>query len=677
MTIVAQERYTAEKDTILTENLEEVIVTATRTARQLSAVPLPAQIITNKEIRNINSQRLNDLLNEQTGLISVAELDGGEGIQLQGLDSQYTLILIDGVPLIGRSSGTLDLNRIAVGNIKQIEVVKGASSSLYGSEALGGVINIITTQPNTGVATRIDHRTGSFNTHDTGAELSYKKGKTAFTTFLNRYSSNGYDLDKEDALNTVDPYRNYTFTAKLTYELSEKTDILLSGRYFTEQQDQVASETLTGEGAVNEWNVQAKATHRYNEKWDSQLEFYTTRYIATAYLEEPDRTRFSESDFDQLLIRPELRTTYRPNKKNTFTGGLGWSYEALQRTDFVAQPEFNASYLYMQYDAYLTEKLNIIVGARFDHHSEYASQFSPKGAVSYRVNDKIMVKGSMGYGFKAPDFRQLYFDFTNTTVGYTVLGYNAVATALPRLEAEGQIKNIIVPVAAFEEELKPENSIGVNLGVDYKPATTLDFHLNIFRNTVKDLIDIREIADKENKQNVFSYQNVKRVYTQGFEFNASWKPSARLQFSGGYQLLFAKDRDAEKEFGDGTLYGKPTPASPAVQLNKNDYFGLYNRSRHMANFKVFYNLPEWKADANLRATYRSSYGLFDTNGNLYLDRYDRLVNGYAIFDIAFNKAVTKYGKLGVGMDNFLDFTDAENISTLPGRILYGKITVQF
>ena len=77
-------------------------------------------------------------------MITVPDFGGGEGIQMQGLDAQYVLILIDGVPLVGRSAGTLDLNRISVGNIKQIEVVKGASSSLYGSDALGGVINIIT-----------------------------------------------------------------------------------------------------------------------------------------------------------------------------------------------------------------------------------------------------------------------------------------------------------------------------------------------------------------------------------------------------------------------------------------------------------------------------------------------------------------------------------------------------
>ena len=139
-----------KKDSLKTEKLDEVVITATRTIRQLSTLPMPVTIVTKEAIKKSNSVRLGDILNEQTGLITIPDFGGGEGIQLQGLDSQYTLILIDGVPLIGRSAGTLDLNRVTIGNIKQIEVVKGASSSLYGSEALGGVVNIITDTPKYG-----------------------------------------------------------------------------------------------------------------------------------------------------------------------------------------------------------------------------------------------------------------------------------------------------------------------------------------------------------------------------------------------------------------------------------------------------------------------------------------------------------------------------------------------
>ena len=143
-------------DSINPENLDPVVISATRTKRQLSSLPMPTQFIPQKEIEAINAIRLTDLLSEQTGLITVPDFGGGQGIQMQGLDSQYTLVMIDGVPLIGRSAGTLDLSRITVGNIKQIEIVRGASSSLYGNEALGGIINIITQEPKLGKTTRID-----------------------------------------------------------------------------------------------------------------------------------------------------------------------------------------------------------------------------------------------------------------------------------------------------------------------------------------------------------------------------------------------------------------------------------------------------------------------------------------------------------------------------------------
>ncbi|MGY0427361.1 MAG: TonB-dependent receptor plug domain-containing protein, partial [Polaribacter sp.] len=126
-TSFSQENKVITKDATKIENLDEIIITATRTIRQLSSLPLPAQIIAKKDIKRSNSIRLNDILNEQTGLITIPDFGGGEGIQLQGLDSQYTLILVDGVPLIGRLAGTLDIRRITVGNIKQIEIVKGAS----------------------------------------------------------------------------------------------------------------------------------------------------------------------------------------------------------------------------------------------------------------------------------------------------------------------------------------------------------------------------------------------------------------------------------------------------------------------------------------------------------------------------------------------------------------------
>lgn len=710
--IFSQEIKQVVVDTSKVEQLEEVLISATRTRRQLSSLPLPAQIVSEKEIKSVNSLRLNDIINEQTGLITVPDFGGGEGIQLQGLDSQFTLILIDGVPLVGRSAGTLDLSRVSVGNIKQIEIIKGASSSLYGNEALGGVINIITEDPKNGFEGDVNYRRGTFNTQDIGANLNYKKEKFGVNVFINRFSSDGYDLLENDALNTVEPYKNHTFNTKFTYDFSEKLKLSLSGRYYNQVQDNIASETLKGESKIDEWNTLLKLNYQFNEKWKSYLEFYATRYKAEEFLnDETSETVFSQSDFNQSFIRPEFRTTYKLNKDNTIIAGIGLTNEQLKRTYFSTTPEFNSPYIYAQYDGNITEKLNVILGARFDNHSEYESQFSPKAAIRYELNDKFSIKGSAGYGFKAPDFRQLYFDFTNDAGGgYTVLGYNSVSRRLQELFEQNQLRfsqkelsngtfeeftieekqtEITRVASLFNGNLKPESSIAYNFGIDYKPIETLKININFFRNDLENEIitrvlksehnldNIPKLIGKTNGQNIFSYFNVAESYTQGVELNSTYKIHQNLKISAGYQLLFAKDKEVEQAFKNGDVFARLSSNSPSFRLKERDYFGLFNRSRHMANFKVFYTVPKWKLNTNLRGTYRSKYGLFDSNGNTYLDKYDEFVDGYSIWDFAINKTVFENYKLGVGVDNIFDFKDTQNITNIAGRLIYGTININF
>ena len=675
--VFSQENKGVAEDSLKVENLEEVIVTATRTIRQLSSLPLPAQIISQKDIQRSNSVRLNDILNEQTGLISVADFGGSEGIQMQGLDAAYTLILVDGVPLVGRLAGTLDISRITVGNIKQIEVVRGASSSLYGSEALGGVINIITENPKNGFNGNVNYRISSFNTHDLGANLSYKKEKLGVSTFFNRYSSDGYNLSDRNELSTVDPFKNYTLNTKIKYEFSEKTNIVVAGKYYNQKQEYVASSLLNGETKIEDWNTHIKLNNKYNSKWSSYFEFYATQYDADEFLDDENTSIGSDAFYKQLLVRPEIRATYNSKESSSFIGGVGMNHETLERTAFSEKPIYNSPYAYLQYDGNPTEKLNIIVGARFDVHSEYKSQFSPKLALRYEINEKLALKGSVGYGFKAPDFRQLYFNFTNATIGYTLLGYNAAVDVIKTLEEQGQLKSIDISLNEFNGELKPENSVSIDIGIDYKLSSTLKLDLNFFRNNIKDLIDARAVATKINEQNLFSYFNINEVYTQGLEFNATWKPDNQLKITGGYQFLFAKDKEVEKTFKNGKVFAREDLSSPSFQLKKEDYFGLFNRSRHMANLKVFYTIPAWNIDTNIRGTYRSKYGLFDTNGNNYLDSYDNFVDGYTIVDLAINKTIYENYRLGLGINNVFDFTDPQNIGNIPGRILYAKLNIQF
>ena len=136
------------------KSLQQVVITATRTVKSIGDVPLPISVITEKQLQNLGLQKLTDVLQTQAGLqlsnnILGQSLQGypnpfGSGIQLQGLDAAYTLILMDGMPMTGRNAGVLNLDRIHVNNIKQIEIIKGPAASLYGADALAGVINIIT-----------------------------------------------------------------------------------------------------------------------------------------------------------------------------------------------------------------------------------------------------------------------------------------------------------------------------------------------------------------------------------------------------------------------------------------------------------------------------------------------------------------------------------------------------
>lgn len=672
----AQDSEVDSEKTLLPQTLDEVVLTATRTERQLSSLPLPVQIISSETILNTNALRLSEILNEQTGLITVPDFGGVEGIQLQGLDAQYTLILVNGVPLIGRSAGTLDLNRIALGNIKQIEIVKGASSSLYGSEALGGVINIITEAPKQGFSGAITHRSSSFEIHDTNVLLDYKKDRFGMSLFIDRYENGGFDLTGEDGLNSLDPYSNFTINPTLTYDFSDDTKLNVTGRIFSQNQDLSILESQ-GEANISEWNTHLRLNHTFNENWQGLVEGYVSRYQADEFLETANGDPIGASDFDQLLARPEFRLVYKGDKKWTWIHGIGMNHEKLERSDFSETPIFNSPYIYSQWDGYIGDKLNLILGARFDAHNEYKSQFSPKFAFRYDLSSPFALKGSVGYGFKVPDFRQLYFNFSNSNVGYTVLGYNAAQAELTELAAQDQIANIVVQPDVFNDELSPENSIAINLGLDYSPNSKIRGSLNVFRNAIEDLIDTRVIANKINGQNVFSYFNIDEVITQGLEVEGQWSISDGIKLSGGYQLLFAKDQDAVDAFEKGEVFARDTPSSPSFQLNESDYFGLYNRSRHMGNLKLFYTHKAWKANANIRGTYRSRFGLFDTNGNTYLDSYDDFIDGYSIWDIALNKTIAQQYEIGIGADNLLDFTDPQNIGGIPGRILYGKIQFKF
>lgn len=666
-----------QKDSVETNELSEVkVTTATRTERVLSSLPLPMTIIKSEAIMKSGVTRLNEILSEQTGIILIPDESGFEGIQMQGLDAAYTMILIDGVPLVGRSSGVLDLSRVSVGNIERIEIVKGASSALYGSEAMGGVINVITKRPKKDMFTgSLSYRYATFNTSDANTNLLWKKKKFSANLFANFYSTEGYDLDKSTPLKNLEPFYNFTIQPKIYYDFSENLKLIVNNRFYDMKMDNRAiidSENYTGDAKEKEWNSQLKFEHKWSSKVYSEYEFYATNYQNDSFLKDQNNIVFESAYYNQWLIRPELRTTISL-KNDKLTGGVGLNYETLDRTYFEKQVNFNSQYLYLQYDYNPTEKWNVLAGFRYDNHSEYASQFSPKLAVNYKVNENFSLKSSVGYGYKAPDFRQLYFDFTNPSVGYTVLGYNVAEDRLDQLEEQGQLLSRVDGVS-FGEPLKPESSINVNFGTFYK-KNKLRLDVNAFYNSIENLIDTRVVAQKNNGQNVFSYFNISKIFTYGLEFNSTYDFTKQLSISFGYQFLTAKDKSVLDNFEDYQYIRNSDLQT--IQIKKSDYFGLFNRSKHTANVKFAYTIPKIKTDINLRVFYRSKYGMFDTNGNQILDKYDTFVDGYFLTNLSISKYIGDKFMLQAGANNLFDFTDPSQISNLAGRQFFARIQYNF
>ena len=670
-TLVLAQNY---NDSIPNNELNEVIITGTKTKRQLSLIPLPAKIISEDQIKKTNSSRLKDILDEQVGIIIVSDFGGGEGIQIQGLDSEYILILMDGLPIIGRQSGTLDLNRIAIGNIKQIELIKGSSSSLYGSEALGGVVNLISSDNKDSLSLNFDYKFASYNTNDINLSTGIisKDGKK-FNIFINSYSSDGYDLDNTDNLNTIDPFKNYTVHLKYSFK-KENLFFSSSARVFDEKQNFKIDENYFGNNNILEWNSNSRINYKISDSFNIESDIYLTSYNSQEKISSNSMDQ-EEGFFDQFLVKTEVRTIIDLWNRDKLTLGLGFYDESLSRNNFyknkVSQYSIN---LFSQLEGFISNNTNYIIGARYDNYNNYKSQISPRIAIRTKLFEDVFFKSSIGRGFKAPDFRQLYFNFSNSTVGYSVIGFNVVNEVIYELTKNNQIVNLVVPIEEFNEELKPESSFSINAGFKYYPSNNVKLEINLFRNDIDNLIDYKVIANKKNGQNVFSYFNLNKVYTQGIESTFNFKPNRKLDIILGYQFLEAKDKNIADSIKDGEIYARESLNSPSFKLISKDYFGLYNRSKHTFNFKIYFEAKN-NLSINLRSKYRTKYGLFDSNGNDFLDIYDEFVKGYLISDFALLKNINSSLSLSLGADNLFNYKDSQNITNLPGRIVYVKINL--
>jgi outer membrane receptor for ferrienterochelin and colicins len=670
-------------DSIFQKSLQEVVVTATRNERKLGNVAVPVTVINQKTIRQAASLRLKDILQEQAGLFITNGF--GAGVQMQGLNPDYTLILIDGEPIIGRTSGVLDLNRISVGNIKKIEIVKGPSSSLYGSEAMAGVINIITDksfQPNVELGLRY----GTYKTFDGNLTASTRIGKFGVQAFLNQFNTEGYSIRPYSVERTSLPISRSTAQIQMQYRWNEKTALNASVRYNYEHiKNELAvsnnGQTVNSSGReINkDLNVSAALTHRFSKSVFNSLRLYGTRFEGSQKLTTTNAGGYDDY-FLQHFMRAENQTDFQVSKQINITTGIGYQQEKVRSSrydDKNSQKENSVGYGYFQTEWSPYQKLSLIAGFRYDANKVYAAAFSPKIAAKYAFSDRLQIRASYGKGFKAPDFRQLYLNFTNTSAGsYSVYGALEAGSTIAQLDAAGLIKQYENDFYALQN-LRPEYSNGFNAGFTFFPLKKLQWQLNIFRNDIKDLIESRLVATRINNTQIYSYINVKQAFTQGLESNISFLIYPCWTFNAGYQFLQTADKDEWQKVKAGNYYYTRDANNNTRLLSRKDYIGLPNRSKHMGNFKIGFEAPNARWFVNMRALYRSKWVVFDKDGNGIYNRQDEFADGFVQLNLSAGYQLKNGLRFQVGTDNALNYTDAANLPNAPGRTFFAGVNWNF
>lgn len=665
---------------------DPLVVTATRLAGKSSRAPLPITVITAQEIRKTGLLRLQDILQEQTGVAIINAplgnaLNGypnpfGQGIQLMGLDPAYTLILLDGEPLVGRNAGILNTGRIATGDIQQVEIVKGPASSLYGSEAMAGVINILTQKPDNN-SLNAQLFTGSQATRSGSLSVTQKNTKSSLHLFAHQYSSGGYDLDPQTWGKTQDPFRILSGNVKWIYEPRPRHQITLSVRLNNNVQNnryQVQSisqpEIVSGQTKDNDFT--AFLQWRYQLAGRGRLTFrsFLNAYSNASFVQwEKTGALFDAIDFRQQMLKQEVEYQLPRKSGGQLLALAGWSTDQVIATRYANQPPLSSFFASLQEEWKLMKnKLTLHVGGRIDKREDFAARLSPRMAVAWYPADRWKITASIGGGFKAPDFRHMYLNFSNSQIGYSLVGAAAIGNELLRMQQLGllQAGADITPYQAAAG-LRPEYGTGLHVSARYASSAS-SLRAGVFYNRINGQIDLFSLPfTRNNGLPIYSYYNAGNIFSRGIEIEGQVRLSKYFSLQVGYQYLEAKDLQVLRAIDAKSLYRRDPVTYVTTLLTRNQYVGLPNRSKHMGQIKWMFEQPAAGRFAYLRVMYRSAFGWMDINGNRVIDDPREMAEGFFMANLSVSQRINSHFSLQGGIENILNYTHPQYAPHLPGR----------
>jgi outer membrane receptor for ferrienterochelin and colicins len=672
---------TAEADSLWQVDLAPVVVTATRTERRASELGVPVSVIDRQQIETQGAARMTDLLASQPGL--TINTDHGSGLQMRGLGPEYTLILIDGEPIVGRTAGTLDLDRLTTANVERVEIVRGPTSSLYGSEALAGVVNVITQRPDGPLGGQVRTRYGTHGTVDVSARLDGEGEAWQGAAFVDGYRTAGYDLAPGTLAPTRPGYDDNTAQARGQVDLSARTTLSLRSRLATQAQRYTVGISADGTpGAVPytqrnrryDWNGTTRIEQQLGAGWRLTGTLYGAGYHTDQSLRRTEGgTLRSQSTLDQYHGEAEAVLRGALGDTHLLTIGAGTTVETIDADRKTGRRV--GGFAFVQDEWRPLEALGLTYSVRLDGNSDYATRLTPKVAARYAPFERLSFRASVGSGYKAPAFRQLYLEFTNPQAGYSVFGITKVQNGLQRLDEEGRIETFFRPPSALGDPLNPETSLAFNAGIT---ATLWDgaiLQVDAYHNEVGNQIDAVAVARKTNGQSVFTYVNRDEVFTRGVEARLTLRPAAALRVQLGYDYLEAKDRQVLEQLENGAVYRRVDGRD--VQVAPSEYAGLPGRATHSGTAQLRYRYAPLGLTASVQGTLRGRSGYADLDGNGIVDSDREYLEPRMLWDATLSKTFRDRYTLQVGGENLLGYTNPRRVPSIPGRQWFVELRARF
>ncbi|MCL1137932.1 TonB-dependent receptor domain-containing protein [Shewanella pneumatophori] len=500
---------TAEEATTSAANVDETItVTGSRFDRTADQQLTVINTIEREEIARLNPKSVADVLETLPG-VSISR-NGGAGqatsVSIRGSNSNHVLVLIDGVKVGSATLGTVSFNTLSPENIERIEVLKGPRASVWGSDAIGGVIQVFTRQLKGGEwfagaeYGSNDYIRGSF-----GTGMDHGNGSTTLT--VNHEQSDGYDVyNGAPVENDDDGYKRNTISLKGSQQINQNWQAQWNAQYDkgnTQYDDVYASGSADESDYANYlWNL---ATQYSNDKFTSKLALSQSRDYNENF--RGDDINVPVSEFETKRDQVNWSNQYLAANELTFTGGIDWSNEAVKGDYAQDERDIFGAYVLVQKQ---WSQLLAEAAVRYDDVENIDSEVSYNASLAYQFNDQWRLAASTGTAFKAPTFNDLYWP------------------------------------GSGNPDLISETAKSYDLTLHYQ-ADDIRAYISVFENSIDNLIAWAPTGEKDDfGWDIWKPANINEAKIQGVEFSASFSVFS-LDHQVAYTFLDAENKQTGEE----------------------------------------------------------------------------------------------------------------------------------